>query len=261
MQHTAEFFMIQMWLDSRKLAELGKMLHLPLRQTSNSYLVHSALSELFQKQAPSPFCLEEDHQYMAAYKNAERHLPVLGYSTVDKEMLQEIAKGFASPSVYHIIDWGRLLSKPMPVEYPKGMKLGFELRACPVVRKASDGNKWKKGQEIDAFLSRVWEVDDENVPLEREEIYNDWLRQILEKQSGAKLLSSHVKRFSLERMSRRTHEENRMTRIIKRPDVVFSGTIEVQNSDAFKQLLMDGIGRHKSFGFGMLKIRRIKQGQ
>ncbi|MEX0681585.1 MAG: type I-E CRISPR-associated protein Cas6/Cse3/CasE [Balneolales bacterium] len=257
-QQAPELFMIQMWMKSRRLAELGKMLHLPLRQTSNSYLVHCALYELFQKQAPTPFCLEDHHQYMSDYTNSDRYLPVLCYSAIDKEDLNELAKGFASPSVYHILNWDRLLSKPMPVEYPNGMKLGFELRVCPVVRKASDGKKWEKGQEVDAFLSRVWEVDDENVSIEREEVYNDWLQHMLEKQSGAKLLSSQIKRFSLERMSRRTHGENRKVRIIKRPDVVLTGTLEVQNSEAFKELLKIGIGRHKSFGFGMLKIRRMK---
>lgn len=259
MTHRAtEFYMLQMWMDTRKLAELGKMLHLPLRHVSNSYLVHCALNEIFQNQAPSPFCLEDPHRYISQYNvQTERHIPLLGYSFIDSGPLQELAKGFAGPSVYHIIDWDRLQSKPMPTEFPEGMKLGFELRACPVVRKASDGHKWKKGQEVDAYLSKVWDVNDENTPIDREDVYNDWLKQRLDKQTGAKLLTSRIKRFSLERMSRRTHAANRKVNMIKKPDVILTGKLEVRNNDAFNKLLQNGLGRHKSFGYGMLKIRRV----
>ena len=136
------------------------------------------------------------------------------------------------------------------------MKLGFELRACPVVRKASDGPKWDEGQELDAFLSRVWEIDDPSIDVDREETYINWLRRQFEIRGGAELLSAQMKRFSIERMSRRNHTSNRKLRTIQRPDITLAGKLEVTEADAFKELLKSGIGRHKSFGFGMLKIRR-----
>jgi len=43
---------------------------------------------------------------------------------------------------------------------------------------------------------------------------------------------------------------------MKRPDVTLTGTLTVTDSDAFGTLLRSGIGRHKSFGYGMLKVRR-----
>lgn len=260
-QHPPEFYMTQFWMDLRRLAALGKMMHLPLKKVSNSYLVHCALSELFQQQAPSVFCLEDHHRYIGEY-NETTHpgIRVLGYTDVDTSGLQEIAKGFASPQVYHILQWDHVLSKPMPAEYPSGMKLGFELRACPVVRKASDGNKWRKGQEMDAFLARVLEVNDDQVTLKREDVYNEWLSRLLDQHSAARLISSQLKRFSLERMSRRTQGENRKMSMIKRPEIMLEGALEVQDSEAFKRLLKNGIGRHKSFGYGMLKVRRNKNG-
>jgi CRISPR system Cascade subunit CasE len=144
----------------------------------------------------------------------------------------------------------------MPIEFPEGMELRFELRACPVVRKASDGPKWNKGQELDVFLSRVWEIVDESVKVDREDTYKEWLINYFKKQNSADLTTLNVKRFSIERMSRRNHTSNRKVKIIQRPDVTFTGTLKIRNGKEFKELLYRGIGRHKSFGFGMIKIRR-----
>lgn len=244
-----DLHMLQIWLDPRHLAGLGKMLRLPLKQTNQSYLVHCALGELFQQQAPKPFSLEE---------NNGRLISALAYSTIDADALHELAKGFASPSVYRIVDWENFHSKPMPSEFPNGMRFDFELRACPVVRKASQGDKWNKGQEIDAFLSEVWEHDGHEKEFKREEVYINWLNRIVEKQQGATFERVEMQRFSIERMSRRTQGNKRAMKTIQRPDVTFKGRLTVRNADAFKLLLQKGIGRHKSFGYGMLKLRRSK---
>jgi len=246
--------MIQMWLDSRRLMQLGKMLHLPLKRVGNNYLVHCALSELFQDQAPKPFAVEDNHRQITDYNG--QAIRILCYSEFDWKTLQNLAKGFASPTVYEIVDWEQMASKPMPDEFPDGIELGFELRACPVIRKASDGPKWRKGQELDVFLSKVWEIDDESVEVDRENTYKEWLIRYFEIQDGVNLTSVQVKRFSIERMSRRNHTPKRKVTIIQRPDVTFTGKINVQNGEEFKELLYRGIGRHKSFGFGMMKIRR-----
>jgi CRISPR system Cascade subunit CasE len=62
-------------------------------------------------------------------------------------------------------------------------------------------------------------------------------------------------RFSIERMTRRTGPD-RTASAIKRPDVTITGRLQVTDSRAFADLLRSGIGRHKSFGYGMLKVRR-----
>jgi len=250
------FYMINMWLDTRQLMQLGRMLHLPLKNTGTNYLVHCALSELFQEQAPGLFCVEDKHHQITDYDSRGRHIRALCYSELEWETLQNLSRGFASPTVYEIVDWDRMASKPMPDTFPKGMKLGYEIRVCPVVRKASDGPKWYEGQELDAFLSRVYEIDDKSVDIDREEIYRNWLKQQFENRGGAKLITAQMKRFSIERMSRRNHSSNRKLKTIQRPDVTLTGKLEVTDATAFEELLRRGIGRHKSFGFGMLKIRR-----
>ena len=230
------------------------MLNLPLHRVDTGYLVHCALGELFQDQAPKPFSIETE-----ARSNGSA-VRILGYADVDSDALRELAKGFASPAVYDIARWEQCASKPMPESFPQGMRLGFELRACPVVRKASAGStpdgsrSWREGEELDAFLSEAWECPDKE--LDRETVYREWLERQFEIREGAAPSSIGMERFSIERMTRRSHGEDRSVTTIQRPDVTLTGTLAVTESDAFTDLLRSGIGRHKSFGFGMLKVRR-----
>jgi CRISPR system Cascade subunit CasE len=62
-------------------------------------------------------------------------------------------------------------------------------------------------------------------------------------------------RVSIERMTRRNGPD-RTPDTIKRPDVTLTGTLQVTDGDAFVDLLRSGLGRHKSFGYGMMKVRR-----
>lgn len=250
------FFMHRMRLNTPALFELGRMLRLPINRVDYNYLVHCALSELFQKQAPQPFSIENNGQASESSSSDGRSLYVLAYSELNTDQLQEIAKGFASPAVYNICEWNHCLAKPMPEEFPKGKEFQFETQVCPVVRKSTEGPRWHKGQELDAFLSHVWEVNDPDVKVSREEVYKDWLSRQIERRGGANAVSLTMNRFGIRRMARRKHDANRKTQIIQRPDVSFTGTLKVTDSNDFKHLLRNGLGRHRSFGFGMLKIRR-----
>lgn len=249
----ATLYMVQLWFKMRRLVELGKALHLPLHHVDSNYISHCALRELFQEQAPSPFCVEGDDG---------KQLRLLGYCTSTANDLQRHAKLYASPLTYEICDWSRAAAKPMPDRIPGGTLLYFELRVCPVVRKASAGKHYKAGAEVDAFLSRVWEIDNPEVPVNRAKVYSEWLDNQLNRLGGAKLVNCNMKRFSLERMVRRTRSgtsTGRKVNTIKRPAATLVGTLQVTNSTKFHKLLAQGIGRHKGFGFGMLKVRPIKE--
>lgn len=259
------FHMVQLQLDARRLAGLGQRLGLfegrnARKRISTNYLVHCALGELFQEQAPKPFCVQAASRQLGQQDG--RSVNVLGYTDTHDEALHDLAKAFAPPAVYKGCDWDALATKEMPKTFPEGMHLGFELQACPVVRKASAGEgqsvngkkrTWKKGEELDAFLSKAWTTDEE---LDRETVYRDWLIRQLEIRGGADAKAIGMERFAIERMTRRTHGNGRSVRTIKRPDVTLTGTLTVTDSDAFVDLLRSGIGRHKSFGYGMLKVRR-----
>ena len=248
--------MVQLGLDAKGLTTLGKMLHLPLSQTDTGYLTHCALGELFGDDAPKPFSIE------SAGSNGE-NVRVLGYTTANADTLQTNAQLDASPTVYKICDWGELAAKPMPETFPEGMTLQFELRACPVVRKASAGEgvnqngetrTWNEGDELDAFLAEAW-TRPEDDDLSREQVYRNWLARQFGIRGGATLKSAGMTRFSIERMTRRNGPD-RTPDTIKRPDVTLTGTLQVTDGDAFVDLLRSGLGRHKSFGYGMMKVRR-----
>ena len=257
-----ELHMLQLRLDARRLAGLAKRLGLfggrnGRQQVSTNYLVHCALGELFGDQAPKPFCVQDAPRQLG--EKAGRSVRVLGYASVEDEALHELAKAFAPPAVYKGCDWDALATKPMPQSFPEGMRLRFEVRACPVVRKSSGGPRWNAGQELDAFLSHVWELDDPSVDVEREDVYRDWLTRQLDLRGGAEPDVIGMERFSIERMTRRSHgETGRKVHTIQRPDVTLAGTMNVTDGPAFADLLQKGIGRHKSFGFGMLKVRRAR---
>ena len=253
-----DLHMVQLGLDAKGLTTLGKMLHLPLSQTDTGYLTHCALGELFGDDAPKPFSIE------SAGSNGE-NVRVLGYTTANADTLQTNAQLDASPTVYEICDWDELAAKPMPETFPEGMTLQFELRACPVVRKASAGEgvnqngetrTWNEGDELDAFLAEAWTRPEED-DLNREQVYREWLARQFDIRGGAEVDSDAVAmtRFSIERMTRRNGPD-RTPDTIKRPDVTLTGTLQVTDGDAFVDLLRSGLGRHKSFGYGMMKVRR-----
>lgn len=257
---TTDLHMVQLRLNAKGLTTLGKMLHLPLAQTDTGYLAHCALGELFQDDAPKPFSVENEDEN-------GRHVRILGYAEADADTLQTSAQMDASPTIYEIPDWDRCAAKPMPETFPDGMQLQFQLRACPVVRKASAGEgvnqngekrTWEEGDELDAFLAEAW-TRPEDEDLSREQVYRDWLTRQFEIRGGAEPQSVEMNRFSIERMTRRVSKNGngeRKAHTIKRPDVTLTGTLEVTSGEAFVDLLRSGLGRHKSFGYGMLKVRR-----
>jgi len=238
-----DLHMVQLWLDLRRMTELARMLHLPLHSVDENYITHCALGELFGDSAPRPFCLGE---------SAGKKLRVLGYCSSSGEELQSTARVHASPTVYNIPDWDRTSAKPMPASFPEGMSLRFEVRACPVIRQSSSGN------EVDAFLARVWEVDDPDVPIDREDVYRDWLLDQFQRRGGARPDEDSIslEQFSLERMLRRQQGGDRRAVTVKRPVATLTGQLQVTDGKQFLDLLRTGIGRHRSFGFGMIKVRR-----
>lgn len=241
--------MIQATLDARRLAEVGKMLGLPLDRVDQNYLVHCTLGELFGDDAPKPFCVEGQSE-------DGRRLRVLGYAQKGSEQLEQAANTFASPAMHDMCDWDEFASKPMPTSFAPGTRLGFELYACPVQRMSSDGPKWSEGSEVDAFLVECWDVDDEEVDVDRADVYERWLEGYFERRGGAKLDTATMKTFSLEKFFRRTQGNNRKGVTFTRPATTLIGELEVTDSEAFAEILRGGIGRHKAFGFGMLKLRR-----
>lgn len=245
MMAEGDLHMLQLRLDSGRLAALGRRLRLPSHHLDPGYLVHCLLGGLFGDDAPSPFALGGTHG---------RTLEVLAYARRDGRALADHAQHFARPEDYAACDWASLATKPMPSRWKPGARVRFRLRACPVVRLASAGARHRKGAEVDAFLARCWAVG-EGKPVDRATTYVDWLGAQLDRRGGATLRRARVEAFQRQRFLRRDHGTQRKSHAVERPDVIFDGEVELTDGAAFSALLGRGIGRHRSFGFGMLLLR------
>jgi CRISPR system Cascade subunit CasE len=239
-----ELRMLRMRFDARKLFELGRRRRLPMRDADLGYLLHCQLKELFGENAPSPFFVQDDRG---------RQVTVLAYGRRSRDELERHAARFADPAVHEACDFASISEKPMPVEWPAGLRVGFDVRACPVVRLASGVGPYGKGAEVDAFLVRC--AREEGKPIDRGAVYREWFAAEVDRRGGARLVAAEVTAFQRDNVVRRTQGDERRARVGGRPDVRFAGVLEVADGARFNSLLERGIGRHRAFGFGMLLLR------
>jgi len=246
---SAAMHLTKLALPKTEVAQYAKTRGFSQRLMTN-YLVHSVMAEAFSG-CPSPFDVQDKGHL----------LRILFYSDEDADALHSHAQVGASPEAYEAIRWDERASKPMPDPFPMDMTLQFEVRACPVIRKASagegknaDGERrtWEEGDELDAFLARQWTSDNS---LSREEVYCDWLERQFRSRGSAEPQAIAVGGFTLTEMTRRGGGDDRSVKTIQRPDVTLEGKLQITDGKAFTELLRSGLGRHKSFGYGMLKVR------
>lgn len=248
----ADLRLVRMRLDATRLFELARRRGLPARSDDMGYVVHCQIKEIFGEDSPAPFSLLE---------GKGRWLTVLAYTRRPAEELLEYARSYADPAAASGCDLATLVDKTLP-RWPPGKILGFEVRACPVVRLASDvslpgGPTMRKGAEVDAFLARCWRTPG---AVDREEVYREWFGGEVERRRGIKVITSRIVSHSRLGLLRRTQGEERRNRIAERPSVTFSGEAEVIDGDDFTELLSRGIGRHRAFGFGMVLLRPPRPG-
>ncbi len=211
------------------------------------YLIHLLLRRVFGEVAPQPFHLEES-----------RIAPLLwGYAAVDAGILRERLR-FADPLAAAAVDDETLESRSMPLPFRTGRRLGFRLRACPVVRRRREDGRVL---ELDVFLA--WVLDrPKDEPVLRERVYRAWLADRLA-DAGAALRTARLVRFLQVPLVRRRGDgpprplpsPSPGARLARRPDATFEGILEIRDPEAFTGRLARGIGRHRAFGFGMLLLR------
>ena len=88
------------------------------------------------------------------------------------------------------------------------------------------------------------------MPRSREEVYADWLTEQFRRRGGAQLESATLYSFQRTRALRKRH-----ARYSEGPDAIMRGTLIITDADAFANLLAQGIGRHRAYGYGMLLLR------
>jgi CRISPR system Cascade subunit CasE len=215
----------------------------------DSYLWHALFKGAFGEFAPRPFRLVEPSGGRSPY--------LLGYVKVSEDALHNYAATHADPAVAAALGIGTLAVKSMPSAFKSGCKLGFEVRVRPVVRQTKGGDRNRK-REIDVFLQRAQADPEGEKPL-RAKVYHDWLAERL-LAGGAKL-----EEMAIVWLRRSTITRRGRTRAIEvhgnkggGPDACFKGSLMVSDPEAFHAFLARGVGRHRSFGFGMLLLKPLR---
>ncbi|MEQ9696093.1 type I-E CRISPR-associated protein Cas6/Cse3/CasE [Shimia sp. SDUM112013] len=203
--------------------------------------LHHLLGECFGPAALQPFRLMPGRGRGAA--------SVFAYATDPSEALLQRAGAVATPDLLPVLDLSGLRSMPRPASaWQSGQRLGFDLRLRPVVRLAKalehEGGRFAKGAEVDAWLSHRLNGG----TLDREALYLDWLQARLGEAATLDRQTTRLERFQRSKVARGG-------RLSEGPDAVVFGTLQVGDPALFAEKLASGVGRHKSYGYGMILLR------
>lgn len=229
--------LLQCHPDPRRLAAWATRFGLTAGGDDLGYALHTLLATAFGDAAPKPFRLFDDARGL------------LAYTTHSVERLQ-LAAQMAPPEVDATLGLERFATRSFPTEWAAGRRLGFELRVRPVLRTS-------QGRERDVFLAEIDKRGCAEGELAREAVYADWLARELARGNAASVAQVQLDGFQLTASLRKGQaaESKRPVRRVAGPDALFSGELTVDDPTGFAALLARGVGRHRSFGFGMLLLR------
>lgn len=215
------------WAERRKL--------LPQRGEDDlGYALHALFCATFGKQnAPRPFSL---------LRGAQRPATLLAYSATPGDALRRLAQATAEPDAAEAIALDTFAAKTMPATWPVGQRFDFVVRVRPMLRTDRDGNR-ARTKEVDAFVLSPPNSD-------RGAVYAGWLQHHL---AGAEVGQATLDAFRLSRVRRRDADRHLKSQL--GPDASFVGTLSVTDGPLFARTLARGVGRHRSFGFGMLLLK------
>ena len=237
--------LIHIPIDLRALYAWGEARGLSCRGVFDEGLaLHHLLGESFGPAVLQPFRL--------MVSRGARTGALYAYAAQTHEELAVAAAQTFDPAMASVIDLADLRSHPRPAAaWSAGQRLGFDLRIRPVVRLAKPlqmgGEAFRKGAELDAYLPYVARAPQE-ARLSREEVYLDWLAKRLEGAvdiERSQTVIARCERSMIIRNGRR----------IEGPDVIIQGTFSIVDPTAYAQLLARGIGRHRTYGYGMMMLR------
>jgi CRISPR system Cascade subunit CasE len=229
--------------------------------------LHHVLDETFGPSALKPFRLMAPRERDAG--------TVYAYSTRSKNDLLRIANETSMPEAGTILALDRIDERTMPASWAEGKRLAFDVLIRPTVRlrtelhnPRSGKGSYKRGAEIDAYVAEAGRLHPDEAPRyvdghrtssgmqkagrSREAVYRDWLAARL--MPAAKLIA--------ERTTMVAYERCRLARAgapIEGPAATLHGELTIADPLTFATLLSRGVGRHKTYGFGMLLLRPLRQ--
>lgn len=234
--------LVRMALDAPALLRFGKnQALLPALGDDLGYLLHAWLAASFGRLAPKPFWFDE------------RQTVLWGYAQADAVQLLEYLHDFSDPGAYAVLRADTLQSKPMPERWQKGKRVLLHVRLCPVSR--------RDGTEKDVFLRALdaWDACggercDPKKPT-RAATYRAWfVKQVSPQAVTLEQVSVVGMRARLAMLRPARDKTAKARRRIERPEVHIEAIARIADGTAFAQMLARGIGRHRAFGFGMIRV-------
>ena len=216
------------------------------------HAMHCLLIESFGALAPKPFRLIAARGGSIATLYGYR-VTTESEETAYADLLRDAAATFADPLQCRILRPDTLQSKCMPAIWRVGVRLGFDVRTRPIVRQ-SRRSEGRTSSECDAFVAEAIRYPDHEMPYSREQVYARWLGDRFRHRGGAALEAPTVRLASF----RRTRAVRSLHgRYSEGPDAILRGILRVTDPDDFTELLSQGVGRHRSYGYGMILLRPV----
>ena len=207
------------------------------------YAMHCLLTEMFGQLAPKPFRL------IVPNRGRSARGVLYGYVRDPVDDLREAASQFACPLQLRALPASSLDTKFMPKSFREGSRLGFEVLIRPIVRPARGGKY--AGQERDAFQQEAEAHTRGGMNRTREEVYREWLRLQIESRHAGTLEGARLISFQRQRAVRSLRGPT-----VEGPHALMRGVLSPRaDSSEFHSLIDRGIGRHRSYGYGMLLLR------
>lgn len=198
--------------------------------------LHHLLDETFGQSVMKPYRI---------YKNPKdpSRSSIYGYSKKTRNDLVQMSNMIACPNALEVINVEDIRAKAMPANWKSGAILGFDVCTVPVRRRKGSG------KEIDVHvldLQRLQGAPDSEKPTQAES-YLNWLQEKFG--DAAEVIADTVAYRSTPVATKRKKTQ------VKVPETTFMGNMKIKDPDAFAQMLENGIGRHKSYGYGMVMLR------
>jgi CRISPR system Cascade subunit CasE len=196
-------------------------------------VLHHLVDECFGQSVLKPFRMYTTSGTAALY----------GYCSTPCSDLIETSQIIACPDTLAVLDVSKIREKKMPSEWQSGKRIGFDVCTIPV-RRAAGSNK-----EIDTYIRDVnkWKDSKDSAAPSREESYLTWLD---ERFGGAADIVREVTNFRAKSVATKRKGE-----VIRRTEATFQGDLIIKDPQLFAEKIAGGIGRHKSYGYGMIILR------
>lgn len=193
-----------------------------------------------------------------------------GYAHEDGEAMREQALLLADPLHAPVFE----LDEPFPTRklehldrQPPGKVVGFEVRIRPTVRRPyreTRDPRYRATHEHDAYYTYLRDhypadyrpTTVRDVRRVRHRAYGTWLFRHLRDQGSCELVpyTFHITRYANVAVVRKHGQKPR-----RGPDVVCRGTLRIKDPSTFKDLIKQGIGRHRAYGYGMVLLKQVHE--